>query len=197
MKIGYIVPFKHLKLSTKGGLVFSLIKETMENKQYREFIKEQVKSGKEVYQDANIHEQEREQIDFSHAMRTILSEKLCTTIIIPDHMFLTVATLSEVNEFLELYYDDCKKAGIEIMAVCQGRNLEELYDCFKQLNSNKKIDRIGIPFDNSFINIDEDSYINQAFSRIYFLQKISKLNIKKKIFINFLLLTISYKENLF
>lgn len=181
MKLCFITPFKHMKYTNKGGAVFGLIKEAVENAQYRKYLKQQVKKGIDVYLDANIHEQERQKINLDEAMEIILKEKLCSIIIIPDRMFLTLQTLVEVDMFLKKYYIRCKEANMEIMAVCQGRHIEELFFCFKKLLVNKKIDRVGVPFDNSFISVDNNSYLNQALSRLYFLQKISKLHPQKKI----------------
>lgn len=175
IKLCLITPIKELDLSNYGNMFFALTKQLKEDKTYYEFFKKKKKLGFDVVVDNNIHESE--EIDFEEHIRLALD--VGTIIIIPDVLRNKKKTLEYFHYFMDRWFDDLKSNNIKIMAVPQGDTIEEINECFKEFNEDKRVDMIGNSFDLVPFKLAEEKYENQSMNRMLIVNDWCKTSTKR------------------
>lgn len=148
MQVCIISPVSHLKnFSVLGDMEMSLA-PLLDHEEYVEYYKEQVKRGKFVIFDNGAFElEEKLGRGLGHSEVLELAKKIRPhEIICTDHLFEKDKTLDSTNKFVSYvrvagnYVD----GDVQLMAVPQGRTIDEWFQCYKAMLNMKEITTIGL-----------------------------------------------------
>lgn len=170
MKLAFITTTNSLDIiSSLGDIEFCLAPYAVKDEKYKEYFINAKKQGRHIIIDNGIAE------DIIIPTKTYVQTAInmeVSEIIIPDKIgdYLRSKRMREL--FLKQYYPMLKEKGIKIQGVVQGDNLAEYWLSFKELNEDKRIDVIGIPFRMnyaSFSNVQTKEE-NCMLNRIMFIE---------------------------
>lgn len=143
MQISHEIPISLLNESIKfNDYDYCLVHLLDTHREYNDFYKTSIKNGRKVLLDNSLFELE------TLFNGDIFAEKILdlrpTEYIVPDSLENINETINSFNSFIDKYND---LPGIKI-GVVQGKNIEELEECYKFMSD--KADKIAISFDYSF-----------------------------------------------
>jgi len=176
MKLCHISPSNALnKISILGNIEFCLTPYCKDEK-YLDYFIEEKKKGRFVIVDNGIAENKLIKLDkmIEYAFKIKASE-----FIIPDVIGDKKKSDNMRKDFLNKYYKIFKDKGIRLMGVIQGSTFEEYLKSFEEINNDKRIDVIGIPFRMKFYKFDSvNKDILHSLNRLTFLHFIKNKVIK-------------------
>lgn len=206
MKLALITPIAHLEETSNVSDFHMVLSHLLKNDKYLNFYEKLKNKNPNTFIlcDNSANEgymiKGQELISLAHAINA-------DEIIAPDKYHDKYTTLQETNTFLNEYYQSHIKGHFSVMAVPQGKTIEEYYSCFEAFANDPHINTIGIGYrtlipaigDELFLlskeqlekefklkqpeillNKLEDNCYNFTMSRIYFLKKYINFNMLKK-----------------
>ena len=167
MKLAHISTINSLnQISNKSQIEFCLL-PVLKNKEYKDYFKKIIKEGKYCIGDNFIAE--GNPIPTEKLIKAALEIKV-SELIIPDVIGNYNATKKMREDFLSKYYEKMKENNIKLMSVVQGKTKEEYKKCFEEIQNDKRIDVIGIPFRLNFkIFSNKSKELNHMWNRIAFI----------------------------
>jgi len=164
MKLAFISTINSLdKISILGDIDFCLA-PYLKYKRYKEYFK---KSKKYIIIDHGVAE------DMRIPAKTYVNRAIsigANEIIVPDKIGDYRESMKLKEQFLSKFYSVLKKNNIKIMGVVQGKTIHEYMQYLLELEKDKRIDVIGVPFRMNyakFNNTTKDE--NHALNRLMFL----------------------------
>lgn len=118
---------------------------------YKEFYKERIKQGDFVVQDNSIFELEKSLPSIT--LLEFAEELGVSEMSAPEVLRSSVASKKILGEFLK-FKTVTYKSSIPVLAVAQGKTIQEIIDYIFYLNSISEISTIGIPFDLEYLQND-------------------------------------------
>ena len=92
-------------------------------------------------------------------------------LIIPDVIGDYKKTKKKRNDFLKKFYDKLDRHDIKIQSVVQGSTLDECKQCLKEIQSDSRIDVVGVPFRMNYAEFyGKTKEENQMLNRINFIK---------------------------
>lgn len=147
MKHAIIVPASQVRFAEKSDFHLILPHLFEELPEYLEFYASRAKAGDHILVDNSIFELEK---SFDYKMMIEYAEKYnFTEISAPEVLRDREASKKVRDEFLE--YREKIGSKVKVLAVAQGRNMEEILESHFELLAYSEIENLGLPFD-----IDEE-----------------------------------------
>jgi len=170
MKIAFITTTNSLnQISSLGDIEFCLAPYCKDIK-YKQYFIDAKKKGRYIIMDNGIAE---DNLISNKNLVNLAIEMKVNEIIIPDKIGDFNHTLKAKNKFLEQYYDVLHQNNIKIQGVMQGNAFHEYLKAFLDLEKDKRIDVIGLPFRMNYCQFNETTKDeNHMWNRIMFLEYI-------------------------
>jgi hypothetical protein len=142
MEVSHEVPLTLLEGSRKFNDYDYALVHLLSRSFYREFFEESLKMGRRVILDNSMFElgEAFEMREFANAVFS-----LCPTeYVIPDVLGDSTETIHNMEKWNYWYRDKLIKKGCKSIGVAQGRDLEEILNCFEHMRYNT--DKVALSF---------------------------------------------------
>lgn len=145
-KVAHIVPVKHLS-ETSANQYHMCLAHLVGNKEYRNHYIKMAKKGRFVLMDNGAAE--GQQLNYAKLME---SYKIIhpTEIVLPDTLYESGSTIQKSRNFLQFMQDTDNLDKYRIMAVPQGKTLDEWEACARIFIKDTRINSIGV---SKFLNV--------------------------------------------
>lgn len=170
MKIAFISPICALnQISSLGDIEFCLAPYCKDTK-YKQYFIDAKKKGRYIIMDNGIAE---DNLISNKELVELAIEMKADELVIPDKIGDYKRSYEQKISFLEEYYDILHKNNIKTQGVIQGKTFHEYLKAFLDLEEDKRVDVIGLPFRMNYCQFNETTKDeNHMWNRLMFLEYI-------------------------
>jgi hypothetical protein len=175
MKIAFITTHNSMEeITPLGNIEFCLVPYLDILPKYKEYFYKKEKGKKFIICDDTIAE-DGGRIKLDEFIEKVIGLNP-SEVIIPDVIGNYEETKNKRELFLDKYFNMLLSKNIKIMAVVQGKNIEEYTKCLSEINSDSRINTIGIPFRMNYAKFfDKSEEENHMLNRLLFINTMNFL----------------------